>query len=230
MMKVFIVLGCALILSLSETPARCKDLTSQAPIVCGSEKAQEPPGCVSRLKGLMERRGDTLRLNIEIGAPKVYKSNEKACINKEVEKCIVSNLIRFYPQIQSFLVSVSQYECGHYELVSRRIGSVLEISTVPELAPSGSYLISVDQNEACDRNYELAIWSTKTDPPSLELKYKAPKGQYEYWTVAGWSGDDRIKLKVSVNGDQGSYDQDAAAVRSAAGWKLVRGDRVDRPR
>ena len=59
-----------------------------------------------------------------------------------------------------------------------------------------------------------------------ELKYKAK--QYENWEVTGWTGDDRIKLKVWVNGPEGSYDQDAQAVRSEKGWKLVMGKKVKR--
>jgi uncharacterized protein with WD repeat len=119
----------------------------------------------------------------------------------------------------------SYYECGHYELLSRRSGSVVKISAsaVPDLSPNGKYLVSTDQSDACDRGYELAIWSMSTDPPVAELNYKAKR--YENWTVTGWPSDDRIKLTVFVNDREGSYDQDAEAVRSEKGWKLVWGKR-----
>jgi hypothetical protein len=122
----------------------------------------------------------------------------------------------------------SYYECGHYDLVSRWNGSVVKISAsaVPDLSPNGKYLVSTDQSDACDRGYELAIWSTSTDPPVAELKFKAKR--YENWTVTGWPGDDRIKLMVFTNDREGSYDQDAEAVRSEKGWKLVWGKRVAR--
>jgi hypothetical protein len=70
-------------------------------------------------------------------------------------------------------VEASYYECGHYELVGRRSGSVVKISasSVPDLSPNGKYLVSTDQSDACDRGYDLAVWSNSTDPPFAELKY-----------------------------------------------------------
>ena len=84
----------------------------------------------------------------------------------------------------------------------------------------------MDDSNACDRRYDLAIWSTATDPPSLEMKYQA--AQYENWKIIDWQSDDRIRLKVFINSDKGPYDQEAEAVRTADGWKLILGKRVDR--
>jgi hypothetical protein len=165
---------------------------------------------------------------LENGKTKVYTGNAKACAEGP-DRCRVFQLAAFYPSVPAFLVMASSYECGHYELVGRRSGSVVTISAsaVPDLSPNGHYLVSIDQSDACDRAYDLAIWSTSADPPVQEFKYKAR--QYENWTVTGWSGDGRIKLKVVV-GDvgQGQYDQDAEALRSGKGWKLLMGKKLAR--
>ena len=50
-------------------------------------------------------------------------------------------------------------------------------------------LLSIDQSDACDRSYDIAIWSMQTDPPKLEFKYQAK--QYENWEVKAWESDTR---------------------------------------
>jgi hypothetical protein len=173
------------------------------------------------------REGDVLRLNLENSKTKVYTGNAKAC-ESGPDQCAVFLLAAFYPSLQSFLVLSASYECGDYELVSRRSGSIVKLSAAsrPELSPTGKYFVSVDQSDACDRPYDLAIWSTGTDPPVQEFKYQAKR--YENWTVAGWVGDDRIKFRVFTNDREGAYDLDAETVRSEKGWKLVMGKKVKR--
>lgn len=211
-------------MAVPETAFANDDPQSQ-PILCKMNQNVESAECLQRFQGLATREGDVLRLNLESGKTKTLADLNKGC---DPFKCLAFHLAAFYPSLQSFLVEAISYECGHYELISRRSGSVVKISAsaIPELSPNGKYLVSVDQSDACDRAYDLAIWSTNTDPPAPGLKYRAKR--YENWSVAGWSGDDRIKLKVWVNDHGESYDQDVEAVRSAQGWKLVLGERVDR--
>jgi hypothetical protein len=227
--SIFLACGYLLLVSVSSPSARCEELHSQTPINCGSDKNdknQESADCLARLKGLVTRSGNILRLSLLNGKSKVYVSNREACARDQVDKCVVFQVLQFYSRLQFFVVSKSYYESGNNELVNRRTGSILEISTTPEFSPSGRYLASADQNDDGDRKYDLAIWSTKTDPPSLEFQYSAK--QYQNWEITGWSGDDHIKLKASVNAREGAYDQDAEAVRSDRGWTLVLGKRVDR--
>jgi hypothetical protein len=213
-----------------ETALPMESAPVQRPIMCDADKDSknfESADCLQRVQGLAAREGDVLRLNLENGQAKIYTSNSKACAEGP-NNCSVFQLIAFYPSMPAFLVSASYYECGHYELVSRRSGSVVKISatSVPDLSPGGKYLASTDQNDACDRGDELAIWSTSADPPVAEFKYKARR--YENWTVTGWRGDDRIGLAVFINDREGAYDLDAEAVRSGKGWKLVMGRKVKR--
>ncbi|HEY1545172.1 MAG TPA: hypothetical protein VGG01_22465 [Xanthobacteraceae bacterium] len=218
-----------LVMCMGDISAGGQNVALREPIKCKVEKDREAADCLTRLKGLVTRSGDVLRLHLEGGRAKVYISARDACAQDQVDKCVIHLLARFYPWPRPyFLVGTNYYECGHFDLVSRRGGSVVEMATVPELSPGGKYWVSVDQDDECDRKYDVAIWSTESDPPALEFKYTAT--QYENWTVAGWDGDDRIKFKVFVNASQGAYDQDAEVVRSATGWRIVLGQRVDSPR
>jgi hypothetical protein len=209
-----------------------KDNPRIQPISCVSndDGKTETAGCLQRFKELTTRDGDTLQLNLANGKTKVYKnSNEEGC---NPSSCAAFHIVAFYPSLRSFLVQNISYECADNELVSLRSGSILKMAaTVPKLSPNGKYLVSVDDDEMCGRAYyDLAIWSTSADPPALELKQQAEDGRYENWTILGWEGDDRIKLKVLVNNEKAHefYDQDVEAVRSEKGWKLVWGGRVDR--
>jgi hypothetical protein len=206
--------------AVAQTPTKAQP---QGEIVCKVEQYRETPECLQRLQGLAVRTGDTLRLTLSNGRTKVYTSDHTACMEARIEKCVVHLLLRYYPSLQSFLVQTSFYECGHYDLINRHTGSVLEISTIPDISPQGKYIVSTDESDACARKYDIAIWSTATDPPSLEMRYEA--AQYENWQVTGWTSDDRFQLKAFVNSRQASYDQEAEAIRSADGWKLVLGQK-----
>jgi hypothetical protein len=210
--------------------AAAKDTPPPRPVLCKeTDQHRESADCLERFKGLATREGDVLRLNLENGKTKDYADVNDGC---DPFKCAAYHLAALYPSLQSFLVEKIIPECAEYELMNRRSGNILKLSTAPELSPDGKYLVSIDQDELCERAYDLAIWSTRADPPVLELKHKSKAGRYEYWEIAGWAGDDRIKLKVWVNeADRKppeSYDQDVEAVRSGKGWKLVWGRRVDR--
>ena len=98
-----------------------------------------------------------------------------------------------------------------------------KLETMPEFSPGGRRFVSVNHTELGDRSYEIAIWATAPDVPKQEFRYATPEGDaYEYWEFVGWDGDDRIRLKVSVNegNDHKAYETDA--VRTGQGWKLNR--------
>jgi hypothetical protein len=194
------------------------------PILCKPDQKDtdlESAECLERFKEFAARGGDALRLNLENGKTKIYMGNRNACSGHGPGDCLVFQLIAFYPSLQSFLVKKGLFECEYFELVSRRTGGITEFSTIPEWSPNGKYLIAVDLNDLCERKYDLAIWSAASDPPVLALK--RDQERYEGWTIAGWDGDDRIRLQVSTNSEEGSYDQDVEAVRSGSGWKLLWG-------
>jgi hypothetical protein len=199
-------------------------------VVCEIQDNIEDAGCQDQLKGLFTREGDTLILRLNGGKSKTYVGNRAACDGDNVhpEKCIVFRVVRYFPQTQSYLVERALYECGYYLFVNRRTGSEIVTSEIPMLSPNAKYLLSIDQSDACDRKYDIAIWSLHTDPPTLEFKYHAK--QYENWQVEAWENDALIKMKGWINGETLSYDQDAVLLRKGKSWILDLGKKVDRPR
>src|SRR5215472_12810423 len=135
-------------------------------------------------------------------------------------KCLVFRVLSYFPRTQSYLVQKSYYECGAYLLINRHTGSETVMYAIPVLSPNAKYLLSIDQSDACDRKYDIAIWSMLTDPPKLEFKYKAE--QYENWEVKTWKDDAQIKMKAWING-KSSYGQEAGLVRTENGWTLELG-------
>jgi len=107
----------------------------------------------------------------------------------------------------------------------QRDSHVLNSSSITEC--DAKYVLSIDQSDACDRKYDIAIWSMETDPPKLEFKYVAK--QYENWEVKSWEEDMHIKMKAFINGKT-PYDQEAELVRERSGWALHLGRKTERPR
>jgi hypothetical protein len=202
---------------------------TQSPIVYDIKDNIESAACRNKLKRLFTRKGDTLTLNLDGGKSKTYVGNRAACDgqNVDVEKCLVFTVLRYFQRTQSYLVERAFYECGAYLFVSRRTGSETVMYAMPELSPNAKYLLSIDQSDACDRKYDIAIWSLQTDPPKLEFKYQAK--QYENWEVTTWEDDTHIKVKAWINGKT-SYEQEADLVRKESGWTLDLGRKTDRPK
>ena len=202
---------------------------AQLPIVCDVKNNVEDADCQNKLKGLFTRKGDTLTLKLDGGKSKAYVGNAAACDgeNVDVEKCLVFVVLKYFPQVRSYLVERGLYECGAYLFVRRRTGSETVMYSIPVLSPNAKYLLSIDQSDACDRKYDIAIWSTQTDPLKLEFKYSAK--QYENWEITGWENDTHVKLKGFING-KAPYDQEAELVRNESGWALQMGRKTARPR
>ena len=203
-------------------------LASDAPTPRPPKDHVEDAACRNQLKGLFTRKGDTLTLKLDGDKSKTYVGNLAACDGENVDasKCIVFTVQRYFPQTQSYLVERGLYECGNFLLVSRHSGSETALPEIPVLSPNAQYLLSIDQSDACDRGYDIAIWSMQTDPPKLEFKYKAK--QYENWEVKTWESDTQIRMKAWIN-EKTSYDQEALLVRNESGWTLKLGRKTPRP-
>jgi len=202
---------------------------AQPPIACNIEDNVEDTACRIKLKGLFTRNGDSLTLKLDGGKSKTYVGNLAACDGENVDaaKCLVFRVLSYFPRTQSYLVEKGLYECGSYLFINRRTGSETVMDAIPVLSPDAKYLLSIDQSDACDRKYDIAIWSLQIDPPKLEFKYQAK--QYENWEVTAWLNDTHIKMKAWINGKT-SYDQEAELVRNENGWALRPGRRTDRPK
>lgn len=207
-------------------PAHGQVAAPQAVIVCESKDLIEEPACKTKLKGMFARAGDTLTINLDGGKTKKYTGNRAACEADNVEKCVVFKIERYFPQTRSYLIIKGYYEGADYLLVSRRTGSETLVSDILALSPNAKFLIAIDQNDAGERQFDVAIWSMDSDPPKQEFKYKAER--YENWEVTAWKDDTHINMKASVN-DKTSFDQEAELVRTDKGWTLVLGKKTDRP-
>lgn len=218
------------IILLLTTPASGQTSQDRAVVTCDIKDNVEEAACRTRLKGLFTRDGDKLVVKLDGGKSRVYVGNHAACDgeNVDAEKCLVFNMLRYYPQSQAFLIERGLYECGDYRFVSRRTGNETVMKSIPVMSPNARYLLSIDTSDACDREYDIAIWSLHSDPPRLEFSYHAE--QYENWEVKSWTDDTRLMLKAWINGSKASYDQDAELVRQERGWTLVLGKRTDRPK
>jgi hypothetical protein len=200
---------------------------AQTHIVCGVKDNLEDADCRKKLKGLFTRKGDKLTLKLDGGKSKTYVGDAAVCDGDNVDagKCLVFNVLGYFPQTQSYLVVRGYYECGDYLFVSRRTGSETVMQAIPVLSPNAKYLLSIDQSDACDRKYDIAIWSLETDPPRLDFKYQAK--QYENWEVKAWKDDTHIAMKAWINGKT-AYEQEAELVRKDSGWTLALGRKTDR--
>ena len=200
--------------------AHAQGVSPTGPIHCGTEA-----DCLLRLKGIARREGDVLRIKLQNGKTKIYKSDRKACDSTtNVDGCIVHEFAIYYPAVNAFAVDIGFYEGGQAEVGSTRTGQVVTLDTLPEFSPSGRWFVSVSNTEMGDRAYDVGIWSTAPDVPKQELRYRTPSGEpYEYWEFQGWDGDDRVLLSVSVNlGNGAMRDFETDAVRTEQGWKLNR--------
>lgn len=211
---------------LSIGPALSQISAPQAAVVCESKDLIEEPACKTKLKGMFAREGDTLTINLDGGKTKNYIGNRAACDADNVEKCLVFRIEKYFRPIRSYLITKNYYEGADYLLVNRRTGSEIVVSEHLALSPNAKFLIAIDQNDAGERNFDIAVWSMSSDSPTQEFKYKAER--YENWEITAWKDDTHINMKAWVN-DKTSYDQEAKLVRTDKGWTLVLGKKTDRP-
>ncbi len=196
-----------------------------APIVCENKDNIEEPACATKLKGMFERNGDKLTLKLFGGVPKRMLATmpRVRLQRREVRRFRIT---RYFPQTRSFLVTKGYYEGADYLFVNQLTGSEIVVSDILAVSPKAKFLVAIDQNDAGERDFDIAVWSMESDPPNPEFKYKAK--QYENWEIIGWQDDTRIAMKAWVN-DTTSYDQEAELVRTGSGWTLVLGKKTDRP-
>jgi len=173
--------------------------------------------CLSELKDVASRSGQTLRLRLENGNTNTFQN--KPCDRYSPSTCTEYTLIGYHPAQRAFIIEQGFYEDSLVLLVSDRTGNVTTLSTEPKFSPSGRWFVSVDADEMNGTDYYVTVWSTAPNKPKLELRYHTEK--YEYWEFAGWDGDSRIKLKVSAwDGEGELIGHETDAVLTEQGWKL----------
>jgi len=186
-------------------------------VYCEREK-----DCLAKLNGLADRKGNVLRLKLENGTEKTFRENRQACDAHDAEECLRYDLRAYLPAQHAYVVKWSGYEESGSLVISTKTGHSVELDSLPQFSPSGRWFASVNVNQIDESQYAFGIWSTTPDGPQQVFRYSARMTQPdEHWEFVGWDGDDRIKLKVSINPGSGQMrEMETSAVRTAQGWRL----------
>jgi hypothetical protein len=179
--------------------------------------------CLAQLKGIASRAGDILTLKLDNGQTKTFRSETKACDEADAEKCLKYWLTAYLPALRAFIIDASAWEAGGVAYVSRRSGAVTMLEEQPQFSPSAQRFAVVKASESEPIDNAIVIYSTATDPPTLEWSYPQPQ-DYALYKFVGWDGENRIRLslytRLTPHDELGEYDADL--VRLPQGWMLNR--------
>ena len=178
--------------------------------------------CLSKLQGFATRVGDRLRLKTESGAVKTFKSEFEACEQAVLEKCAHYWLIAYLPKPRVMVLNVGGWESRSFYLFNVLSGNVTVLEDYPNFSPSGQRFAVAASSETDEVASDVAIYSARSDPPSLEFSYKVPDGFYALYSFVRWQGENLVKLKVYTRTKAGTdpQDFDAEVVLDERGWQL----------
>lgn len=218
-----------LLISLCGSAPACAQLPAQiGAIHCEADISTRRPDvaaleakCLSRMKGIAVRRGEALRISLQDGKTKSLLSNNRACEEGNAEKCVDYRLEAYYPDSQLFVLTARVYESYSVLVVNGTTGTTTNMDDSPHLSPNGERLVVAFSSEAWSTDRDIAVYRIENGALRLEWSYKA-KG-YEQWKFVAWDGDARIKLRVTLYGEDqssGLTTRDADLRRTDAGWRL----------
>jgi len=186
------------------------------PMEMHSGAPDEEP-CLNELKGVAKRDGHVLTLKLGNGKTRIIHDS-KECDDPDHEDLCVSYRLVGYIGDKQFVVAVQPYECGFVWLVDRRTGREIELLGWPILSPNKKRFVVTASSVAgeCDPAYAVAVFSLVKDVPQLEWKSAPPAdiGDHDY---DGWDGNNRVLLRVDVDGKHRS----AHLTLTAQGWQLT---------
>jgi hypothetical protein len=180
--------------------------------------------CLSQLRQSASRTGELLTLRLENGQSKTYRDNQKACDEDDSENCIHYSLGGYHPQAHVYSILIRYYEGSTFELVNARTGNTLKFSGLAYSSPDGSNFLVIDDDLAYGGEYDIAVGSTATDPPSLVWQQSTADGPVE-WQLKRWIDNDHAALRVlPADGTHtcAHQDCDALLVRSNNNWTIQR--------
>jgi hypothetical protein len=167
------------------------NLRADNAVVCDAFTAESEAACLARLTDIASRTGDLLRIKLQNGKAKAYKSDLKACRDNVVDKCVSHRLGGFFPARQLILIHSAGYEgAGRTFLLSRRTGAELEIMGPPQFSPSSVRFVSDGCDEMDGTYCGLGIWSTESDPAKPEWRINAVGVTFKQWR-----GDDHVMVE-----------------------------------
>ena len=177
--------------------------------------------CLSRMKGIAVRSGDALRISLQNGKTKSLLSNNRACEEGNAEKCVDYRLEAYYPGLHLFVLTARLYEANSVLVVNGTTGAATNMDDSPHLSPNGERLVVAFSSEAWSTDRDIAVYRIENGALRLEWSYKAK--DYEQWKFVAWDGDARIKLRVTLHGEDqsgGLTTRDADLQLTDAGWRL----------
>jgi len=177
------------------------NLHAEKAVICDDFSSKSEAACLKRLIDIVSRKGDLLRVKLQNGKTKIYKSESQACRDNVVEKCVSYRLKGFFPTHQLILIQRAVYEGAPQDLLlSRKTGSELEIMGPPRFSASGIRFVSAGCDEEEAMFCGLGIWSIESDPAKLEWRYNGAGLEFKEWR-----GDDHVNLSVEQwNGNKSS--------------------------
>ena len=189
-----------------------------------SEKA-----CLEQLTGVAIRQGETLHLTLQDGNSKAYVNQTEGCESASGD-CIDYKLSGYFPRHGLILVQLGYYEGVDWMLVRLDSGKETKILAPPHYSPREKFLVSVcwsDGPSSCGNGIDIV--ATQPDKSTPDWHYRPPANGYELFELAGWDGDERVKLTVSFHVGRDLKTQQASVDLMNGRWRLKMPKEYRRP-
>jgi hypothetical protein len=195
-------------------------LTAAELKVARSPACSDHKDCLKWFPQWFSQTKNLVRVKLADGKVKTFKENTQT----DGEGWRTYGVRAYYPQWNSVVVGVGYSEGGDVMVINHLTGTSVTPLNVPQYSSNGEFFAAVGNCDAyCTEGIE--IWSNASDPPKRLFKHEPVGGRrYEF---AGWEGDDRLKVRVSLWGpdSKGKLPRDkskpAEVVRGPKGWRLV---------
>jgi len=155
--------------------------------------------CLEQLSGVAMRQGETLHLTLQDGNSKAYVNQAEGCESASGD-CIDYKLSGYFPRHGLILLQIGHYEGVEWMLVRLDGGEETKILAPPHYSPREKFLVSVcwsDGPSSCGNGIDIV--ATQPDKTTPDWHYRPPANGYELFELAGWDGDERVKLTVTFH-------------------------------
>ena len=144
--------------------------------------------------------------------------------------CIEYKLSGYFPKHGLILVEIGYYEGVEWMLVRLDSGKETKILAPPRYSPREKFLVSVcwsDGPSSCRNGIDIV--ATQPDKSTPDWHYHPPANGYELFELAGWDGDERVKLTVTFHVGRDLKTQPASVDLVSGRWRLKMPKEYRRP-
>lgn len=170
-----------------------------------------------------------LRLTLRNGESKVYTNQKRGCEGTGGD-CIEYELTGYFPKHGLALIQIGYYEGVEWKLVRLDSGKETAVLAPPHYSPNEEWLVSVcwaDGPSSCGNGIDIV--PTLSDQLAGEWHYRPPENGYENYELAGWDGDERVKLTVTFRAGRDLKTGPASVERINGRWRLKMPKEYRRP-